>query len=94
MIGCTPLIAPPGEEDTITARKKWSDATAEQLKSGYHIYVNNCGKCHALYKPEQFSEKKWEEELPDMVSKSKLSPEEQELLVRFVYTRRTLVTGP
>jgi hypothetical protein len=94
LLGCTPLLAPPEEKDALTARKKWPDITTEQLNNGYHIYINNCGKCHVLYKPERFSEKKWEEELPDMYEKSKLTPKEQELVTRFVFSRRESAITP
>lgn len=58
--------------------------TAAQLEEGRTIYTNNCGKCHKLFQPAQKSLSKWENVLPRMIKKAKLSEEQGNLVRAYV----------
>ena len=50
--------------------------TAAQIAEGKAIFTASCGKCHELFKPGQFSIKKWEHVLPEMSGKAELTAEQ------------------
>jgi hypothetical protein len=56
----------------------------DTLALGRKIYVNNCSSCHNLFKPEQFTIKKWEQEMPTMEKKAKISDHEATLIMKYI----------
>jgi hypothetical protein len=78
----------PSSAEEAIAKKQWSDADLNSLKSGFRLYNGKCGKCHELYKPEEYSEDDWFDILPKMSRKAHLSGDEQDLIKRFLLTRR------
>ena len=86
-ICCAPAILKPTMEDVDSAKKKWNDASLDQLNKGYSLYVAKCGACHFLYKPSQFTESKWLEMFPKMKLKAKLNDEQIDLIMKYVITK-------
>lgn len=84
---CSPIVFKPTVEDADLAKTKWSDASMEQLNSGFKIYVAKCGGCHLLHTPTEFSEKQWLEILPEMGEKSKLDHVDYDLVLKYVITK-------
>ena len=64
------------------------NTTIEDLKNGQNIYISKCGNCHYLYRPIRFSEEKWRHEMPEMSVKSKISNEQQALILKYLLTMR------
>ena len=85
---CTPLLAPPSEKEVNTAKQKFGTASQEELSKGYHLYINKCGSCHVLYKPEKYTEEKWKMDMVEMSSRAHLNDEEQALVLKYVLTQR------
>ncbi|UMY65188.1 MULTISPECIES: cytochrome c [unclassified Flavobacterium] len=46
--------------------------TAQQ-EEGHQLYENNCGKCHKLFAPNDFSKTEWKPILAEMQPKAKLN---------------------
>lgn len=40
-----------------------------ELQRGHELYVNNCGTCHGLKAPAEYTATAWERIVPDMVQK-------------------------
>ena len=48
------------------------------------IYVAKCAKCHRFYEPTNYSEPNWRTWMEKMNKKSKLKPEQDRLLNRYL----------
>ena len=73
------------------ASSKCDDMSIEKLQAGHQLYVNKCGKCHYLYRPNRFSEEKWLSKMPDMKLEAKLTDEEIDLVTKYILTMREAV---
>ncbi|HPR84846.1 MAG TPA: hypothetical protein PLG33_02270 [Prolixibacteraceae bacterium] len=61
--------------------------STESLIQGRNLYVSKCGSCHNLHLPEQYTQEKWKEEMPEMQRKAKISGEEAKLITSFLLAR-------
>jgi hypothetical protein len=77
----------PSENEVAIAKTRWNDVVLDSLKKGYSLYTGKCGRCHELYKPGDYTEDEWEDILPKMSRKAKITKGEEELIRRFVITR-------
>ena len=48
------------------------------------LYIAKCAKCHKFYDPAKYSDVEWQTWMRKMSRKSKLSPEQQELLSSYI----------
>lgn len=55
-----------------------------ELKTARKLYVGKCAKCHKLHDPAKYTDEKWDEWMGKMAKKSKLKPEQAELLTRYI----------
>lgn len=62
------------EADQVSEMQK--KFTSAQIAEGKAVFMASCGKCHELFKPEQFSINKWNHVLPDMSQKAELTAEQ------------------
>ncbi len=58
------------------------------------LYVLKCAKCHQLYDPKKYSDADWELWMNKMKKKSKLKPEQFELIHNYTEKLRVPETGP
>jgi mono/diheme cytochrome c family protein len=65
-----------------------SDATAkatlEQLQAGRTLYMNNCGSCHNLYSPDDFSVSRWNSIMASMAPKTSMNASQVALVSKYV----------
>lgn len=61
--------------------------TTDSLILGRSLYVNHCGSCHNLHLPEQFTSKHWQQKMPEMQLKAKISDENTKLITNFILAR-------
>jgi nitrate/TMAO reductase-like tetraheme cytochrome c subunit len=61
--------------------------STDSLMMGRTLYVNHCGSCHNLHLPEQYTRSHWEDEIPDMQDKAKISDKEAKLITNFLLAR-------
>jgi hypothetical protein len=66
-----------------------SDLTAQELKEGRKLYIAKCARCHKFYDPAKYSDTDWNKWMEKMSKKSKLKPDQKELLSRYLNTFRT-----
>ena len=60
------------------------DLPASKRKTAEDLYNVKCAKCHKFYDPAAYSEKDWELWMHKMSRKSKLKPEQEALLRRYL----------
>ena len=48
------------------------------------LYVAKCAKCHKFYDPSRYSDSEWQKWMGKMSKKSKLTPEQRELLSNYI----------
>jgi hypothetical protein len=77
---------PPIETDVAVAKKHWSDASLSQLNAGHTLYINKCGNCHYLHRPDKYSNEKWHEMIPIMAKKAKLDSLQVDLITKYIFT--------
>src|SRR5262249_5512286 len=82
LTGCTeptPLPEAQGDETSIAKR----------------LYVARCARCHKFYDPAKYSDEEWRKWMTKMSKKSKLTPEQSEILSRYIdSTFRSANKGP
>ena len=88
---CSPSLLLPTTADVSSADKRWAGTDSVALHQGYKLYVNKCGSCHTLHRPTKFTEEVWKKEVPEMGAKAHLTPEESEMILRYVLTRREVI---
>jgi hypothetical protein len=64
----------------------------EEIVAAKKIYVTKCAKCHKLYDPASYTDTEWESWMQKMGKKSKLKPEQYDLLARYLDTFRKKTT--
>lgn len=63
-----------------------SKYTAEQIAQGKIIYNNKCGECHDLHTPGEYTVHEWDDILPEMSHKAKLSSNDAGIVRSWVIT--------
>lgn len=88
LVGCSAPFFIPTEQDIALASVNGKDTTLDELTKGRTVYVNNCGKCHALFKPTGFSEEKWKKIVPVMALKAKITEAEGDQVLKYMLVIR------
>ena len=60
------------------------NATLAELDQGRTLYVNNCGRCHGLYSPDDFTASQWRSILPGMTPKVGFTSAQTSLVTKYV----------
>ena len=61
-----------------------ASATLADLQAGRDLFINNCGKCHNLYNPDNFSATNWKSIVPNMASRAGLSTAQASQVTKYV----------
>lgn len=61
-----------------------ANATLEELQQGRTLYINNCGACHSLYSPDDFSAGNWKSIIPTMAPRTTLTAAQIILVTKYV----------
>ncbi len=70
LTACGTRLLAPTEDDVISIRDQYPDATLTALNEGKTLYQENCSRCHALHDPADFTDKQWGLLVPDMAKKA------------------------
>lgn len=76
-VDTTALYIPTSADVTLTA-------TLPELQQGRDLYVNNCGRCHGLYSPDNYNSSQWKSILNSMAPRTSLSTSEIQLVTKYV----------
>ncbi len=76
------------QADVDRAATKYPGITSEHLVEGQKLYAANCAKCHTLFAPGKFSEKRWNHEIIQMSGKdyANIDAKTQESITKYILT--------
>ena len=76
------------QADVDRAATKYPGITSEQLVEGQKLYAANCAKCHTLYAPSKFGEKRWNHEIDEMSGKeyANIDAKTKESITKYILT--------
>ncbi len=86
LVYCSSKIYIPSSQQITMAQKYLPEADSTFLSKGHILYENKCGGCHFLYRPDRYSTKEWENILPEMKAKAKLTGEEYRQIKIYLYS--------
>ena len=69
---------------TPTSADITSTATLEELQQGRTLYINNCGSCHGLYSPDDYTSTQWKSIMSSMGPKTGMSSSDKILVTKYV----------
>jgi hypothetical protein len=84
LIGCAVALPMITQDDVPQAIKRWPQTSLQELSDGRAAYVNHCSGCHSLHVPGEFSEEQWHTVLEEMKVRSRITPEQKELIFRYL----------
>jgi len=85
MASCTKSSNSTGDLYVPTSADVTSSATLADLQQGRTLYVNNCGSCHGLYSPDNFTSSQWKNNImPSMGPETSMSSAEKTLVTKYV----------
>jgi hypothetical protein len=58
--------------------------TVDELELDRRLYADRCSGCHRLYRPQQYPENEWPEQVTNMRRKAHLTDEEVTHITRYV----------
>lgn len=61
-----------------------ANATLTQLQQGRTLFINNCGLCHSLPNPDDYSVSGWNSILSNMAPKTTMSSTEVTIVTKYV----------
>ena len=67
-----------------TAADATANATLEELTQGRSLYIGNCGACHGLANPDDYSKSGWTSIMASMGPKTSLSSAQQTLVFKYL----------
>jgi hypothetical protein len=61
-----------------------ANATLSELQDGRTLYIDNCGRCHDLYSPDDLSVSSWKSAISNMAPKTSLNAAQVMLVTKYV----------
>jgi hypothetical protein len=84
VLSCSKIGSNNGSLYIPTSSDVTANATLSELQQGRQLYINNCGSCHGLSSPDDFSANSWKSIMSSMAPKTSLSPSEVTLVTKYV----------
>ena len=61
-----------------------SGTNIDTLKMGRKLYIGNCGSCHSLFVPENYTASEWAKNVARMKKRAKITDEQSKLILQYV----------
>jgi mono/diheme cytochrome c family protein len=84
VVSCTKNSGSSGGPYVPTAVDATTKATLSDLQQGRTLFVNNCGACHALPNPDDYSTSGWNTILTSMAPRTALNSSQVTLVYKYV----------
>src|SRR5437762_337087 len=68
----------------LTASATANELSAKETGAAQKLYTLKCAKCHKFYDPKAYDQGEWDSWMRKMQKKSKLKPEQFDLLSRYI----------
>jgi hypothetical protein len=82
--GCNKSSSGTSSLYTPTAADATTTATLTDLQQGRSLYISNCGSCHGLYSPDDYTSSQWKSIMTSMGPKAGLSASDNLLVTKYV----------
>jgi hypothetical protein len=82
ILGCSKNST--GSLYTPTSADATANATLTELQEGRTLYINNCGSCHNLYSPDDYSVTGWKSVMSSMAPRTRMNASEVSLVTKYV----------
>jgi hypothetical protein len=79
---CSAKTFAPTDQQLSAMQEKVPGITLESAQAGYKLYSEKCAGCHQLYHPARYTIAQWNNILPKMFPKAKLSDKDQQKRIR------------
>ncbi len=84
-VGCSKNLATNTDSLYVpTSADVTSSASLTDLQAGRSIFINNCGRCHSLYSPDNYSASDWKAIIPNMAGRAGLSATQATQVTKYV----------
>jgi hypothetical protein len=77
----TPASTTTSSESSVVSKTVINE---NDITAGHQIFEQNCDKCHRLFSPNEFKEKRWVRILDEMAPKAKLNVNEKQKVLAYV----------
>jgi hypothetical protein len=84
LISCTKTSPSTSNLYTPTSADVTANATLSELQDGRTLYIDNCGRCHDLYSPDDLSVSGWKNAISSMSPKTSLNAAQVTLVTKYV----------
>lgn len=82
--GCSASLPVPFDGDRGSRIYQGSSVSTEELRTDREVYIRKCSGCHGLYLPEEYSRERWQEVLPGMNEKARVTEQEALRIERYL----------
>lgn len=72
----------------VVAETKEEVKLTPELAEGKLLFENNCGKCHKLFSPEDFSKEEWQPIVMRMQKKARITDEQRDLVYNYLVSNK------
>lgn len=90
-LGSDAIVPAPAEAAAAAARAGLAPA---DIARAADLYALKCAKCHKFYDPAGYSDREWSGWMTKMSKKSRLEPNEAEVLARYLNASRSQAALP
>ena len=84
IVSCSKTNTDTGSLYTPTNSDVTANATLSELQQGRSLYINNCGVCHGLYSPDNFTPTQWKSVLNNMAPRTDMTSQQILLVTKYV----------
>lgn len=84
VVSCAKKNTPSSNTSTESSVVSKTVVNESDIAAGHQIFDQNCGKCHRIFTPEEFKEKRWVRIIDEMAPKARLNDNEKQKVLAYV----------
>jgi cytochrome c5 len=84
VVSCAKKSTPSSITSTESSVVSKTVVNENDIAAGHQIFDQNCGKCHRIYTPQEFKEKRWVRIIDEMAPKARLNDNEKQKVLAYV----------
>ena len=83
-VSCAKKSTPSSNTSTESSVVSKTVVNENDIAAGHQIFDQNCGKCHRIFTPDEFKEKRWVRIIDEMAPKARLNENEKQKVLAYV----------
>jgi mono/diheme cytochrome c family protein len=84
VVSCAKKSTPSSTTPTESSVVSKTVVNENDIAAGHQIFDQNCGKCHRIFTPQEFKEKRWVRIIDEMAPKARLNDNEKQKVLAYV----------